>query len=395
MKILMVVPYYKPAWGFGGAPRACYDIATGLARKKHGVTVATTDALSYKDRCKKLLEYDEGVQIIRFKNISTRLAKRLNLYTPIGFGKWIKYNINQFDLVHNTAFFTYQNIVGSRYCKRYNIPYVVHIQESPVPVSGRGKLLIKKIFNLCFGKSILLNAARIIVLSDEEKEELINYLPKLSKKIIVVPNGIKILEVPEGNGDRARYKLKKTDKIIVTLCRLHRMKGIDLLINAVSELVKSDNNFKLLVAGADEGQLSTLQRQVKKLRLENNVFFLGLVTGKDKENLLQISDVFALFSRYEPFGIVVPEAMNYSLPLCLSKYVNAGKKIVSSGCGKIVSDLYNPSECAKDIRWVYQNRAKLGQQCFRALKQFEIGLVIDKINLILRTVTKTTLRKGF
>lgn len=46
MRILQVVPYFYPAWTYGGSVRGAYALSKELIKKGHDVTVYTTDALT-------------------------------------------------------------------------------------------------------------------------------------------------------------------------------------------------------------------------------------------------------------------------------------------------------------------------------------------------------------
>jgi len=106
-KILYVIPYFAPAWSYGGPVKVSFDFAKELVKLGYSVTVVTTDVLDSKQRVKKLHEKIEGINVIRFKNINNKLAKNFNFYTPIGLVKWLKKNIQSFDIVHIHEFFRY------------------------------------------------------------------------------------------------------------------------------------------------------------------------------------------------------------------------------------------------------------------------------------------------
>jgi len=45
MRILHIIPYFYPAWAYGGTCRAAWELARALVRKNQEVAVLTTDAL--------------------------------------------------------------------------------------------------------------------------------------------------------------------------------------------------------------------------------------------------------------------------------------------------------------------------------------------------------------
>lgn len=97
-------------------------------------------------------------------------------------------------------------------------------------------------------------------------------------KITVIPNGIDLSEyedLPPRGKFRAKYGISEDRKIILYLGRIHKIKGIDFLIEAYANLVKNKFNDALLViAGPDDGCLRKLQALIKALRIEDNVLVL-------------------------------------------------------------------------------------------------------------------------
>lgn len=383
MKILHVTPYFVPAWGFGGPVRVIYDLASRTAKSAHKVTVATTDALDGSKRVGKLHEFIGPVEVFRFRNLSPRLAKGLNLYLPLGFKKFIRSSARNYDIVQIHAFFTYQNIEAAKFCQRYHIPYILHLHETPLAIEGRGKLIFKKLFLAIWGKRILNRASRILVLTTREKQALVDYLPNLNKKIEILPNGVDIKKT------RPRPLKMKGDKVILSLSRLNRSKGTDLLIRAYAVLAKRDRKYKLIIAGSDEGgELKRLKNLVEELGINKVVSFVGHLEGSEKENAYKNADIYALFSRFDAFGITVLEAMSYGLPVCISKEVGVIEDISHFGCVNIVQDTNNPEESAEAIAKTYENRYEMIRNCATALKQFDIATITKKLLKIYNGIVK-------
>ena len=219
------------------------------------------------------------------------------------------------------------------------------------------------------------------------------------RKIEIIPNGliphdssIKKINISK-NKLRYKYGFNKSDRIILNLSRLSYLKGVDLLIEAFGDLAKQNGNYKLVIAGPDEGgQLRKLKFLIEKLKIKNNVFLLGLVEGKKKQELLSLVDVFALFSRYEPFSIATLEALQYNLPVCLSKEVGVAEEVLRYKCGILVENTANSQKSAKQLEWVYYNRKTLAKNCKSALKQFDINNIIDKLIAIYKDLPCATLK---
>lgn len=103
-----------------------------------------------------------------------------------------------------------------------------------------------------------------------------------------------------------------TDSLtIVTMARLMKGKGVELVIEAMTKLPA---NFNLIVAG-DGPFKDELMAMTKSLELEQRVSFAGWIDGQQKEQLLRDADIFCLPSTYESFGMVFIEAMAFNLPV--------------------------------------------------------------------------------
>jgi len=84
-------------------------------------------------------------------------------------------------------------------------------------------------------------------------------------------------------------------------------KGLDILLRAFKEVLKGNNEVKLIIAGKgkDEQKVKNL---VKELDLENNAKFVGRICGEEKAELIGSSLFVCMPSRFESWGIVAVEA---------------------------------------------------------------------------------------
>jgi glycosyltransferase involved in cell wall biosynthesis len=326
-----------PAYSYGGPLKVCFDISKELVNQGHAVTVATTDTLDGKHRIKKQEEEIDGIEIIRFKNVSNDLAKNYNGYLPIGFYSWVKKNIKNYDVVHCHDFFTLQNIVISHFCKKYKIPFIVQPHGSAVPKKSRGREFIKIFFNLFWGKNIIRNAKHVIALTEEEGEDIEKYFSV--NTIRVIPNGIGKSNIFSTIDIRKKYRLSEDSILITSLARLHKIKGFDLLIEAFAIFLKKFPDSFLFIVGPDEGELPRLKKITHEKRLEKNILFTGLLVGDEKFSLLSQSNLFALFSHNDPFPMAVLEALESGTPVVLSDKIGIASIIEKKGAGKITNPL--------------------------------------------------------
>jgi glycosyltransferase involved in cell wall biosynthesis len=106
--------------------------------------------------------------------------------------------------------------------------------------------------------------------------------------------------------------VSKEKTTLLYVGRLGARKGLDLALQALSQVDDSDIEF--LIAGTGRHK-SHLQRLVTELELDDSVQFLGQVPNPQLPALYSSADVFILPSRYEGFGLVVLEAMACGTPV--------------------------------------------------------------------------------
>ena len=100
MKYLFVVPYFVPAFAYGGPVKVVFTQATKLAERGHSVAVYTTDVLDKNSRYKGPRDTSiKGVQVKYFPVLSNKLAYQMNYFRASGSYRYLKKTINSFDFV--------------------------------------------------------------------------------------------------------------------------------------------------------------------------------------------------------------------------------------------------------------------------------------------------------
>lgn len=105
--------------------------------------------------------------------------------------------------------------------------------------------------------------------------------------------------------------------------RIISVKNIELMIKAFLKTFSNRNNVELHIVGGGE-LLDVYQKQYT----ENNVIFEGPKYGNDLVNAYKLANVFILPSSFEPWGLVVNEAMSAGLPCLVSDQVGAAWDLV-------------------------------------------------------------------
>jgi len=181
---------------------------------------------------------------------------------------------------------------------------------------------------------------RVIALTETEKEQIGSLYDVAVDRITVIPPGVNTeVFVPAADKTKVRRELGlPEDAIIVfTLGRLDERKGLDLFLEAAGSLVQRDDlppTLFVLSAGNGSSQEAKEREKLKGIieahSLAEILRWLPVLPGRDLPRYYGAADVFALPSRYEPFGIVMLEAMACEVPVVAT---NAGgpATVIESG----------------------------------------------------------------
>jgi glycosyltransferase involved in cell wall biosynthesis len=187
-------------------------------------------------------------------------------------------------------------------------------------------------------------AGRIVwhATSEQEKENIRAVYPRSS--VAVIPNGIDLSEFDDHEDiSRERYFSRfargscSPTHIVISMGRLHKKKGFDILIDSFDSIKTEFPGVVFLIAGPDGGEGEALRSQIKRLNLHDRVFLIGEIQGKDKVDFLANADLFALPSHDENFGNVYAESLAAGTPIVASTNT-PWAEIERFNCGKWISN---------------------------------------------------------
>ncbi|HEY9826002.1 MAG TPA: glycosyltransferase, partial [Stenomitos sp.] len=177
--------------------------------------------------------------------------------------------------------------------------------------------LRKQIYLTLIERANLRGSQSLHFTSDQERQEAAAL--GLGVDGFVLPHG---LHIPEPISDakvrlRQQLQLPLDEPIVLFMSRWHPKKGLDYLIRALAHL-KTERFTFVLAGGGDPDYEATLDHLLQEAELTERTRKVGFATGEMKQLLLQGSDIFALTSHSENFGIVVLEALAAGTPALLT-----------------------------------------------------------------------------
>jgi glycosyltransferase involved in cell wall biosynthesis len=330
------VPYFNPAWAYGGPVRVAYELNRRLVERGHDVLIYTTDALDSSDRSTAGLQTVDGVKVRRFPNLSNQMAWN-RLFVPMGFGRGLAELMRNFDVIHLHEFRTLQNVWALPGLRKHKLPYIVMPQGGLPPELGR--TFIKYFYDAFYGRPLLRRASRLHALTEMERQQYLGLgLPE--SRIIIIPNGIDVttfdLEVDVAAWKR-RYDIPEGRPVVLFLARLNRIKGPEFLVAAFAEVLKQEPDALLVLAGPDDGVQGEIEAQIDELGIRHAVRFTGYISGEeDKAAAYRAADVYVLPSRYEILGITVLESLLNSTPTITTNRCGLALQLDQDGVAEVV-----------------------------------------------------------
>lgn len=214
------------------------------------------------------------------------------------------------DIVHLHGLWLHPGRSVLQWSRQTGRPYVLSPHGMLSPIALRFSRLKKMIASRLFQKTVFDKASALLVTSEQELIDA--RLHGLQQSIYIIPNGVKIKQTMPQKGPHQ-------SRTILSLGRVHSIKGLDQLIQAWVSLEKEFADWRLLIVGPDEGgETARLLQLVAKLGL-SRVDFQGAVYGDEKTKLLAEADIFALPSRSENFAMTVSESLMLGVPVVASK----------------------------------------------------------------------------
>lgn len=368
MKILNVIQGFSPL--HYGSAEVAYHVSKELAKRGHEVTIHTSDFKLTQEYINCIPE----VKVCAFKTWRN-LAK---FYVTPAMIKSAKEEITHFDVIHMHNYRTFQNIIVHHYAKKYGIPYVLQAHGDLPRMIEKQRL--KKLYDRVFGYRILRDATKVIALTKIIVEQY-KQMGVDENRIEIIPNGVDLSEynnLPEKRGFRKKYSVGEDEKIILYLGRIHKGKGIDLLVKAFADLIKELDDAKLVITGPDDGFLSTLKRQIEDLKIGDRILLTGPLFGRDKLEAYVDADVYVLPSIYETFGVTVLEACACGTPVIVTDNCGCGELVKEANAGYLVK--YGDIEGLKEkMKWIIENPEEGTEMAKIGRKYIEENLAWDKV----------------
>ena len=362
----------------GGAERFFLNLAQYLNRSKFEVTLILFNAAGdYQDMIPKDVKViDLGIhEERRFYNtlkLIFRLKQALNQLKP--------------DLIFSTMGYTNLICLMVRSMTKFKAPVIIHeagmirhqlMYESLASI----KKNIYKFF--CqFAKVIIFPAKAV-------RDDFDQYIHADSLKYQVFPTPIDPNYIDHHLSqpfDPKKYNLKMDKKIIVSMGRLEKIKGLDLGIRAFAQLHKEISCYYWIIGqGTEEKNLKALAID---LNILDDIFFLGF--QHNPFIFLKNADVYLLPSRSEALPYALIEAMYCQCPCVVTPFNDSIGELITNDIHGLQTANFDVGQLSHALKSLLQNEGikKMGLIAKQKAKEYSVENIIPKYEEVFTSAIK-------
>jgi len=241
---------------------------------------------------------------------------------------------HEFDLLHQHGIWMANSRVTNRWRRTWRRPTVLALHGTLEAYALRISRFKKRVATLAYEAQNLCKATCLLACSSDEARSFRRY--GLRQPIAVIPNGVSdswLLSKADGEQFRRKFGIVRERRILLFLSRLHPIKGLPLLFEAMAHLRSALGDWLLVIAGPDQvGHRQELEQLAHQLGITKWVRFVGPLIGGMKREAFASAEVFVLPTHAENFGNVIGEALAVGLPV-LTTHGAPWEVVIKERCG--------------------------------------------------------------
>lgn len=344
MKILVITPYYKPAFKYGGPVNSISRICEALTSTPElALEVFTTNANAdskLNEETRKSIVVD-GVNVTYFNKYFNN-----NFFISPSFLVSLVKRVKEFDIVHVNMWWNWLSIFGAIVAITAGKKLIISPRSNVTQyILHHKNRKFKELIHNSFGKK-LLSKAHFHITAQLELDDVKKLTPVKSYSIIH-----NLINLPQIQFSKTRNEIFT----IIFLSRIDRKKGLELLLESLSQVTF---DYQLKIGGdGDPLYVSELKELCEILGISSKIIWLGWLNNQEKFIELSSSDLFALTSYNENFANVVIEALYVSTPVMISNEVGLHEFVKDNELGWITK--CSVESITTTLNFIFQNREGL------------------------------------
>ena len=329
MRLLHVVHSCNPL--AGGVAEAVNRLAEASTKVGHKAEIATCDQPSSSF----FEELDLAVR-------GFGPASGSSYHSCPALGSWLMENATSFDALVSHGLWQYPSVAVRKAARKAGKPYFVypHGMLDPWFKSQYPLKHLKKMLFWWLRQGRILRDAKAVCFTTDEERRLARgtFRPYSCNEVVT---GLGVADPPSNADAQTKAFVDKFPNLrekrkLLFLGRIHRKKGIDLLLKAFEELSTADDH--LVVAGPSEDGFFAEELVRASSAFADRITWAGMIQGDVKWGALRTADSLILPSHQENFGMVVPEALAVGTAVLITDKVNLWREVEDDRAGKVSTD---------------------------------------------------------
>jgi glycosyltransferase involved in cell wall biosynthesis len=393
---LEIIPSINGAF-IGGLVNNVVRLAKGLSRNGHEIDIITSDINNIYQN--KIISTSWGkIHPINIKGRYASMRSGADFIIKVIPEILREHFRKEFDIIH----------VHSAYPIFGIIPLILNVKGLPTvftlysPIQhkplGDRKGIYQLLSSPFFSKVLFSKIGKIACLSKNIKKTLID-IGFDREKIIVIPP---VIDTEIFNPSLSKMEkreelgISENEPIVLYCGSWTRWRGVDILLDAISDLIIEIPDIKLITAWGEhydwyDERRMIISHKINKLHLDSNVVEVGIVS--DIEKFMAASDVFvAPFLNTDGVAdqpLAILEAMSCGKPVIATKVGGILELIVHNVTGLLIEP-NNVHELKNAIRYILENRneaRRIGDNAARyVVENHDINSIIKKIEKLYEAI---------
>jgi len=256
---------------------------------------------------------------------------------------------------------------------------VVTKRDNPKNLNPNEKMMLRFNFMLrSYEKKLMNRSDALIAVSKYTFSELTELYGIDEKKIFVIYNGVDINKFkPRVNKAELKreFSLEEKQKTVLFVGRLYHRKGLEILLHSIPPVLQEFSDVKFAISGTGfKEKEESLRKLAKKLKIEEQVKFLGYIPDEKLPFLYSASDIFVLPAIYENFPFAILEAQATGLPVISTKVGGIPEFLTDNENGFLI-DPGDPTQLTQKVLTLLQD-----QQLAKEMGKRGRKLIKDKLS---------------
>lgn len=217
----------------------------------------------------------------------------------------------------------------------------------------------------------LREANEVVVLTNED----LNDYSQFNENINLIYNPITITNTNTQKSTLLNKNISFTARIV------YDHKGIDYLVEVAKRLPK---DWTISVAGQGHEE-EKLRKEIKEKNIEDKLILLGPLEDKELKKHYLNSSIYLMTSRWEGFGLVLVEAMDFGLPI-IAFSQNGSNEVLANGKYGVLIENGNVSELTNQLAMLIndiEKRKHYQKLSLERVEDFQLKNIITKWNEVL------------